>query len=56
MVGVDMWSHKGVSDDEAKFLVLWFNSVLNLLSILVHRTETRGAWMKLHEYMLKEFG
>jgi hypothetical protein len=20
----------------------------------VHRTETRGAWMKLHEYALKE--
>lgn len=54
MVGVDMWSIKGVPQNDAKILTIWFNSSLGLLSILIHRTETRGAWMKLHEYMLKD--
>jgi len=54
MVGVDMWSIKGVPDEDAKIFALWFNSTPNILSTLVHRTETRGAWMKIHEYMLKD--
>ena len=54
LVGVDMWSFRGVSGDDAKIIGLWFNSTLNLLSILTQRTETRGAWMKIHEYMLKD--
>ena len=53
-VGVDMWSVKGIPNDEAKIITLWFNSTLNLLSILTQRTETRGAWMKLHEYTSKD--
>ena len=53
-VGVDMWSVKGIEKEDAKILALWFNSTLNLLHLLVYRTETRGAWMKIHEYMLKE--
>lgn len=54
MVGVDMWCIQGMSDDDAKILSLWFNSTLNLLAMLIHRTETRGAWMKLHEYAMNE--
>jgi len=54
MVGVDMWSVQGMSDDDAKILSLWFNSSLNLLALLIHRTETRGAWMKLHEYAMNK--
>ena len=54
MVGVDMWSIKGITDENAKILTTWFNSTLNLLATLVYRTETRGAWMKLHEYTMKE--
>jgi hypothetical protein len=54
MVGVDLWSIKGLSDDDAKILALWFNSTLNLLALLIHRTETRGAWTKLHEYAMRE--
>lgn len=54
MVGVDMWSIKGLTNENAKILTLWFNCALNLLATLVHRTETRGAWMKLHEYTIKE--
>jgi len=54
MVGVDMWSIKGLSLEDAKILSLWFNSTVNLLALLIHRTETRGAWMKLHEYAMSE--
>jgi hypothetical protein len=54
MVGVDMWSIQGLTDDDAKILSLWFNSTPNLLALLIQRTETRGAWMKLHEYAMRE--
>ena len=54
MVGVDMWSIQGITDDDAKILSLWFNSTPNLLALLIQRTETRGAWMKLHEYAMRE--
>lgn len=54
IVGVDMWSVKGLSSDDAKILSLWFNSSINLLALLINRTETRGAWMKLHKYTLEE--
>ena len=54
IVGVDFWSIKNISNDYAKILALWLNSTINLLQILILRTETRGAWMKIHEYMLEE--
>ncbi|MFH7835871.1 MAG: N-6 DNA methylase [Candidatus Aenigmatarchaeota archaeon] len=54
MVGVDMWCIKNVPDEYAKILTLWFNSTLNLLQIFILRTETRGAWIKVHDYMLNE--
>jgi len=54
MVCVDMWSIQGLSEDEVKILTLWFNSSINLLALLINRTETRGAWTKLHEYAMKE--
>ncbi|RLF09493.1 MAG: hypothetical protein DRJ98_08050 [Thermoprotei archaeon] len=55
VVGVDMWCIKGLSGDDAKISTLWLNSTLNILQVLVHRTETRGAWMKIHDYMLDKF-
>jgi type I restriction-modification system DNA methylase subunit len=54
MTGVDMWNVRGILFDDAAILTLWFNGIFNLTSLLVHRTETRGAWMKIHEYMLKD--
>ena len=54
IVGVDMWSIKKIDAEYGKILTLWLNSSFNLLQILIHRTETRGAWMKIHDYMLKE--
>ena len=53
-VGVDMWNIKGVPEADAKIISIWFNSTPHLLATIVHRTETRGAWMKLHEYTLNE--
>jgi len=53
-VGVDMWNIKGIPEADAKILSLWLNSTPYLLATIVHRTETRGAWMKLHEYALQE--
>jgi type I restriction-modification system DNA methylase subunit len=53
-VGVDMWDIKDIAEEDAKILAIWFNSTPNILATVVHRTETRGAWMKLHEYTLDE--
>jgi len=53
-VGVDMWNIRGIPETDAKILSIWFNSTPYLLATIVHRTETRGAWMKLHEYTLEE--
>jgi hypothetical protein len=50
----DMWSIRGLADDEAKVLSLWFNSTINLLQIYLQRKETRGIWMQLDEYALQE--
>ncbi len=52
--GVDMWSVKGVNDEDAKILCLWYNSIVNLLQLIIYRTETRGAWLKLHEYQIRD--
>lgn len=47
--GVDMWSVKGLADDDAKILCIWENSILSLLQLIINRTETEGAWLKLHQ-------
>jgi hypothetical protein len=49
------WLIKTTSDDEAKILSLWFNSTISILQILLNRKETRGAFMQIDEYVLKEF-
>lgn len=35
-----------------KVLVIWFNSTLNLLLLLAHRQETRGAWVQFKKPIL----
>jgi type I restriction-modification system DNA methylase subunit len=52
--GMNLWSVKGFSDDDAKILTLWFNSTLNLMQILMDRIEARGAWITLHKYGIEE--
>ncbi len=49
------WAMRGVSDNDAKILALWFNSTMNLEQILSHRAETRGAFMGLDQYILQDF-
>jgi hypothetical protein len=55
ITGQNLWSLKGVNEDEAKILALWFNSTLNLLQIYLHRMETRGAWMEINDGMINDF-
>jgi len=49
------WSIRVPSDDDAKVLSLFFNSSLNILQTLINRKETRGAFLQIDEYTLKEF-
>jgi ferredoxin-type protein NapH len=53
IVGVDMWSIKGLSNEEAKLQTLWFNSTPNLLQ--VYMLGTLDTWMEIHEQALREF-
>jgi type I restriction-modification system DNA methylase subunit len=53
--GQNLWSLKGVNEEEAKILSLWFNSTLNLLQIYLQRMETRGAWMEINDGMINDF-
>lgn len=50
-----MWSIKGLHLDDAKILSLWFNSTLNIIQILAERVETRGAFLEIFQYILKNF-
>ena len=52
MVGAHMWSIKATNEEHAKLLTLWLNSTPHLLSMLLYRTETRGAWMVIHSYAM----
>jgi len=52
IVGVDMWSIKGLSNEEAKLQTLWFNSTPNLLQVYMLRTS--DAWIEIHDYTLNE--
>lgn len=53
IVGVGMWSIKGLSNEEAKLQTLWFNSTPNLLQ--VYMLQTSHTWMKIDDYTLNEF-
>jgi len=49
-----MWSLK-VPDEEGKIIVTYLNSSFNLLQALLHRAETRGAFIGLSKYILNDF-
>jgi len=53
VVGVDMWSIKGLSNEEAMLQTLWFNSTPNLLQ--VYMLQTSNTWMKIRDYRLNKF-
>jgi len=47
-----MYCFKGVSENDAKILALWFNSILNVLQVFLDRIETRGAFIGFSKYAL----
>jgi hypothetical protein len=47
-----MYLFKDISENDAKLLVLWFNSTLNVLQVFLDRIETRGAFISLSKYSL----
>jgi len=49
------WAIKGMKNEDAKILALWWNSSLNTMQILSHKKETRGAFMQLLAYSTKSF-
>jgi ferredoxin-type protein NapH len=53
IVGVDMWSIKELSNEEAKLQTLWFNSTPNLLQ--VYMLGTLDTCMEIHEQALRAF-
>jgi hypothetical protein len=53
VVGVDMWSIKGLSSEEAMLQTLWFNSTPNLLQ--VYMLQTSELWTKIRDYTLSKF-
>lgn len=42
-----------ITDDMEKALVIWLNSTLHLILLLIHREETEGAWVKFKKPTLK---
>ena len=53
-IGFDTWVLTGMKDDDAKILSLWYNSSLGWLQLLMNRTETRGAWMRLNDEQIQD--
>jgi type I restriction-modification system DNA methylase subunit len=45
---------KGLDDENAKIISLWFNSSINALQLYLKRIETRGAWMRLDKYVIEK--
>jgi len=50
--GIDMWDISGFNEEDTKIMTIWLNSTVYILQMLINRTETRGAWMKLHKYQI----
>jgi len=44
------WGFRGISDEDAKLLCLWFNSSLFLFQVAETRTQTRGTWWRLDKH------
>jgi type I restriction-modification system DNA methylase subunit len=53
--GGSLWTVELKDDTQNKLLCLWFNSTLNLFQVLTERKETRGGWIWLDDYVLREF-
>jgi methylase of polypeptide subunit release factors len=53
--GVVMWAVDVPKDEDAKIVTLWLNCSVNILQVLLKRSETRGAFLEIGKYMLDEF-
>jgi len=53
--GQNLWSLKGIDEEEAKILSLWFNCTPNLLQVYLQRMETGGTWMEINGNMINDF-
>lgn len=49
------WLIKGLPSEEAKIFALFWNSSINLVQILSHKKETRGAFIQILAYSFKDF-
>lgn len=45
---------RGLDNDTAKCLCLWFNSSIGLIQLLSERMETRGGWMQFHKFIMND--
>jgi hypothetical protein len=54
LIGADMWSIRGLSGSDSKITAMWFNSSIYLLTMLLNRTETTGAWLRLDSSTLSK--
>jgi len=55
VAGVVTWPIYIPSDEDSKIIALWLNSSINVLQIILNRSETRGAFLEIGKYMLDEF-
>jgi hypothetical protein len=49
------WGITGLTPEQEKILVLWLNSSINIFSILMERSETRGSFGQIDERQLLYF-
>jgi hypothetical protein len=47
-----MYCFKDIAESDAKTLVIWFNTTLNVLQVFLDRIETEGAFISLSKYSL----
>ena len=51
-LSANTWGIRGLSEDDARILTMWFNSSLFVLEILSKRTQTRGSWGQIDKNFL----
>lgn len=55
VAGVVTWPVKIPRDKDSRILTVWFNSSINILQLLLNRSETRGAFLEISKYILDKF-
>jgi hypothetical protein len=47
-----MYLFRGIPEEHAKILTIWFNSTFNILQVFLDRNETEGAFIGIPKYAL----